>query len=419
MSASDTDSALVESDDSSPIESFDPFTPGFRDNPYPYYHRQRANDPVHWLEATNNWHLTRYADAVAVLKDRRFGRDTSSILSPEQQAQIPEAFQPLFRMFGYWLAMYNPPEHGRLQKVLQGRLTRKYVESLSPYIEGIVTDKLDKVIPAGKMDFIADFARDIPLAVIAKLLGVPAEMCPQLDKWSASILRAADLMPTPADFVQGTQTVLELYDYFRKLAEEKRRQPEDDLISTLVEAQERGDILDEEEMLANCAMMVIAGGETTASVIGTGMLSLLRNPDQLEKIRTDPTLYRSAVEELLRYEPPVQMTHRVAFEDIDFAGKRICKGQRVNIWVGAVNRDPAQFPDPDQLDLTRSPNVHLSFGHGIHGCIGHALAHAELQIVFRIVFERLSHIELQTEQPTWNETVINRSLKNLPLSFST
>jgi len=269
------------------------------------------------------------------------------------------------------------------------------------------------------MDFITDFARDIPLAVIAKLLGVPVEICPQLDKWSASMLRAADLAPTPADLAQAAQTVRELYDYFRQLADARRRQPEDDLISTLVEAQERGDILDEEEMLANCAMMVMAGGETTASVIGTGMLSLLRNPDQLEKIRTDPTLYRSAVEELLRYEPPVQMTHRVAFEDIDFAGKRICKGQRVNIWVGAVNRDPAQFPDPDQLDLTRSPNVHLSFGHGIHGCIGHALAHAELQIVFRIVFERLSHIELQTEQPTWNETVINRSLKNLPLSFST
>jgi len=146
------------------------------------------------------------------------------------------------------------------------------------------------------------------------------------------------------------------------------------------------------------------------------MLSLLRNPDQLEKLRTDPN--RSAVEELLRYEPPVQMTHRVAFEEIEIADKTIRKGERVNVWLGAANRDPAQFPDPDRLNLARNPNAHLSFGHGIHGCLGHALAYAELQIVFKAFLGRLSHIELQTEQLTWQETVVNRALKSLPLSFS-
>ncbi|MCZ6635230.1 MAG: cytochrome P450 [bacterium] len=424
MSASNTDIALNESDDpvETPIKSFNPFTPEFRANPYPYYHRQRAADPVHWRgrEASGvySWDLTRYVDAMVVLKDRRFGRDVSSILSPEQLAPIPEAFQPLFRMLSYWLPMYDPPKHTRLQKVFQGKFTRKYLETLHPHIEGIVNDLLDTVQPAGKMDFMADFAKPVPMAVMARILGVPLDMCPQLCEWSASILRAVDLAPTGADFVQGTQTVLELYEYFRKLVDERRRQPNEDLISTLVEAEKQGDILNEEEILANCAIMVMAGGETTATLIGTGMLTLLRHPDQLEKLRADSTLYRSAVEELLRYESPVQMTHRVAFEDVDLADKTIRRGERVNVWVGAVNRDPEQFPDPDRLDLARHPNAHLAFGHGIHTCLGYALAHVELQIAFKTLLRRLSHIELQTEHLEWQETVVIRELKSLPLSFS-
>ena len=404
-------------------QAFNPYTPEFRANPYPFYHEQRVRNPVHWRgklsSGVNSWDVTGYEEAVAVLNDDRLGREVWKVVPPEQLARIPEALQPLFQMFRNWLPMYDPPEHTRLQGVLRRKFTRQYIESLYPYIERIVNDVLDEVSSADTIDFVADFARQIPIAVMAKILGVPIDMRPQLNEWSAEILRAIEFEPRFPDLLQGTQAVAGMYEYFKTQVEERRRQPTDDLISVLVEAKEQGDILNEDEILANCVLMVMAGGESTASLIGTGMLALLRNPDQLEKLRTDPTLYHSACEELIRYEPPAHVTHRIAFEDVEIAGQTIRRGERVNVWMGAINRDPAKFPDPDRLDLSRDPNPHLGFGHGVHACLGYFLAHAELEITFKTLLKRVSHFELQTEQPEWQETIMVRALKSLPISFST
>ncbi len=393
-------------------ELFDPHSPQFRVDPYAFYRRLREVDPVHW--ADGSWYLTRYADTVEVLKDPRFGLEIRSTL-PTQQPREPGPYQPLSRLFDNWMLLRDPPDHTRLRGLVSKAFTPRVVERLHPFVEGIANELIDRVQYAVVMDLIADFALPLPVIAIAELLGAPPEDRDLFKMWSVPIARALDPNLTPAIAEEATRATLESEEYYRKMVAERRKNPKDDLTSDLIAAEEQGDKLSEDELLATCSLVLGAGHETTTNLIGNGTLALLRHPEQLEKLRNNPGLIQPAVEELLRYDSPVQMVHRLALEDVQIGDQVIRRGESVNILLGAANRDPERFPDPDQLDLTRENNHHLSFSHGIHFCVGAALARAEGQIAIQTLLRRMPNLELQSETLEWMENIRLRGLKSLPV----
>jgi cytochrome P450 len=270
------------------------------------------------------------------------------------------------------------------------------------------------------MDLITDFAFPLPVMVIAELLGAPIENHAQFRQWAQSFIAVIDLQQTEEEesYHRGRQAALEVSAYLQQLIAAKRRRPQDDLLSTLIAIEAEGERLSEAELLATCLLLLLAGHETTVNLIGNGMLALLRHPEQLAILRTNPPYLPTAIEELLRYDSPVQLTTRYAMVDTDMDGRMIRQGEQVCLVLGAANRDPEQFPDPDRLDITRSPNRHLSFGLGVHFCLGAFLARLEALIAFEVLLQRLANVDLQVETPEWRETIALRGLKTLPVSFS-
>jgi cytochrome P450 len=277
---------------------------------------------------------------------------------------------------------------------------------------------LDQVQAAGQMDVIGDLAYPLPAIVIAELLGVPVADRDRFKVWSdafAAFLDGSTL--TPETQLHAMGCIGEFVQYFRAMVQERRAHPRDDLLQALIAAEERGDTLTEEELLSNCVLLIAAGHETTTNLIGNGLLALLRHPDQLQQLKHDPSLGQSAVNELLRYESPVQLTDRIATEDLDLGGIQVSAGQYVTVVIGAANRDPAQFPDPDRLDIRRQDNRHLAFGYGIHFCLGAALARLEGQVALTTMLRRLQGMRLATEEPAWRHSVVFRALETLPITF--
>jgi cytochrome P450 len=289
---------------------------------------------------------------------------------------------------------------------------------MRPQIHEIVDESINKVRDTGVMDIVVDLSCPLPVIVIARMLGVPAEDSSKLGQWSNEMSRIIDPLMSLEDYDQLNQVAVEFTDYFRDLIVERRKTPKEDLISALIAARDQGDKLSEDELLSVCMVLFVTGEETTVHTIGNGMLALLRHPDQMELLRRNPIIIQSAVEEILRYDSPVQQTARIAMEDVEIGGKTIRAGENVLVSFGAANRDPAQFSKPDQLNLIRDENHHLAFGDSIHYCLGAALARLQGQIAINTLMQRLPDLKLNTDKLEWRKNINIRGLKSLPVSFT-
>jgi hypothetical protein len=397
------------------LATFDPRAPAFVADPYPFYARLRERAPVRLVPATNSWWITRYADARQVLQDKRFGKGWMGAMPGGQASQSVEALggAPLPPS----MLFQDPPDHTRLRALVNRAFTPRVVDALRPRIERIAGELLDRVIRQGHADLVADFAVPLPAIVIAELLGVPAADREQFKSWSTALALALDVTQPPEVRTQANDASRELTSYFATLLQERRRQPQADLLSDLLAVEEQGDRLSRGELLAMGNLLLVAGHETTTNLIASGMLALLQHPDQLTLLRQRPELLPSAVEEVLRYESPVQRVGRIALEPVVVGDTEIAAGQVVAAVVAAANRDQAVFADPDRLDVTRRGNQHLAFGHGIHFCLGAPLARTEGQIAFATLLQRLPDLELATTTPEWSGNTTIRSLRRLPVRF--
>jgi cytochrome P450 len=360
--------------------------------------------------------LTRYADIVSVLRSPHASAERAEIAS----RRVPAEFQELFTTRKDSMLNADPPRHTRLRLLVNKAFTPGAVAALGPFIQRFVDDVLDTVGPRGRMDVIRDLAYPLPATVIAEMLGVPHEDRDRFKRWSDDTTALAGNLPgnLPEDVLRrAVEGMRELRAYFAGIVAQRRVEPRDDLISALVKAQEEGERLNEAELLANVVLLLNAGHETTTNLIGNGTLALLRHPDQLRRLREDPALIPTAVEELLRYDSPVQFTSRVLKADLTLGGEQLRAGQTVLLLLGAANRDPAQFPDPDRLDVGRADNKHLSFGLGSHFCLGAPLARLEGRIVFEMLLRRLPGLRLAGPAPVYRQNFNLRGLEALEVAF--
>ncbi len=391
---------------------FDPMDGDFLADPYPTYHRLRDEDPVH-LSHLGFWVLTRYEDVVAVLRDPRFAKEAMIAAVAARLGIVPGTI-------GLSMLDRDPPDHTRLRGLVSKAFTPRMVERLRPRIQQIVDGLLARVAGAGSMDLIEEFAYPIPVAVICELLGVPVQNHEQFKAWSLDIARGLDavMLPVDSEVARRSGTArFALADYFHRLIAARRASPRDDLLSALIAAEEAGDTLSEDELLASCILLLVAGHETTVNLIGNGTLALLRHPAELRRLRENPALIAGAVEELLRYDGPVQRTARMPSTTVTIGGRTIEPGEMVMPFMGAADRDPAQFPDPDRLDITRSDNRHVAFGMGIHFCLGAPLARLEGQIAINTLVQRLPGLALATEKPEYRQSLTLRGLTALRVAF--
>ncbi|MCA1646936.1 MAG: cytochrome P450 [Chloroflexi bacterium] len=375
----------------------------FREDPYPLYRYLHAAAPVQWNDVLGAWTLVRYADVVEALTDAR--------LSADRTAEPDDGYTMARSML-----VSDPPDHTRLRGLVQKAFTPRMIEQLRPRISSIVRELIDRVATSGgPFDVIADLAYPLPVVVIAELLGVPPEDRETFRDWSADLAASLDPLVTAELMERATQARDGLHSYLRGVIAERRRAPRSDLISALVAVEERGQVLSEPELVVMCTLLLIAGHETTVNLIGNGVLALLSQPDQVAMLRASPALIGTAVEELLRFDSPVQMTGRVAAVPLDFGGQHIAAGQFVLPLLGAANRDAAQFALPDRLDLARTPNPHVGFGRGIHFCLGAPLARLEGQMAIGALVHRFPNLQL-AGTPVRRDQITLRGLKSLPVA---
>ncbi|UQR61924.1 cytochrome P450 [Bradyrhizobium sp. C-145] len=375
-------------------------------------------DPIH-VTPFGQFVTSRHADVSLVLRDRRFGKDFVERSKRRYSEKIMD--EPVFRSMSHWMLQADPPDHTRLRGLVVKAFTARRVEDMRPRIQEIVDQTIDAVIDRGHMDLIADFAFRLPVTIICDMLGIPEEHRETFYKSSRDGGRLLDPVPlSPEEISQGNAGNLMAQMYFQQLFELRRRNPGDDLITQLVQAEEDGNKLTNEELTANIILLFGAGHETTVNLIGNGLLALHRNPDQLALLKARPELMVGAIEEFLRYDSSVQMTGRVALEDIDdLGGVKIPKGETVLCLLGSANRDPAVYPDrPGRLDVTRQNVKPLSFGGGIHFCLGAQLARIEAEIAIATLLRRLPDLRIDdVVNPQWRPTFVLRGLTRLPASW--
>ncbi|HEX6386806.1 MAG TPA: cytochrome P450 [Anaerolineae bacterium] len=388
---------------------FDPRMPEFRANPYPFYDMLRTYAPVFYWETWGMWFLTRHDDCNALLRDNRLGH--GELIEP------PPRQRPLFEMQSRWMLVKNPPDHTRLRSLVHKAFTPRMIERLRDTIQDITDRLLDEVQDRGEMDLITALAYPLPVTVIASMLGVPTADHDRFHGWSNALARSLDLTDDPVVYDRASDAAVAFTDYMRHLVNERRDRPQDDLLSALIGAEEAGDRLTTEELYATCTLLLTAGHETTINLIGNGTLALLYHPDQMQKLRDDPDLIQSAIEELLRYDSPVQLTARVALTDLKVRDQTIRRGQQVSFMLGAANRDAEVFAEADRLNITRKPNPHLAFGSGIHYCLGAPLARLEGQIAIDTLLRRMPNLALATDSPQYNDNYVLRGLATLPVTF--
>jgi len=396
----------------------------FLRDPYPVYDQLRTHDPIFWSAENEYWMITRYADLISHIQDNRLSSNRIGAHADRMPREAKEYFRPLFSAVSSWMLMIDPPDHTRLRGLVSKAFTPAVVENMRGLVRKLVDDKVATVKQQGRMDIMKDLANPLPAIVIAEMLGVSGADQQQFKAWSDDIAmglggidsaRSKEELFAMYDVAQ--KSFLSLAGYFREKVSELRLKPRENLLSALIQAEERGDRLTEHELFANCVLLMIAGHETTTNLIGNGVLALLRNPEQKETLTLNPELIVSAVEELLRYDSPVQKMARLALQDFEIAGKQIKQGQLVCFSFAAGNRDPEQFSAPAQLDIARRPNRHLAFGHGLHYCVGAALARLEGQIAVNRILSSLPGIKLETEDLEWNRNLTLRGLKSLPVVF--
>jgi cytochrome P450 len=384
-------------------------------NPYPLYHRLRSEAPIYWDPFLHAWVVTRYTDVISVFQ--RFSSQRTP--SPEQlEALGLSTLKPLAEVMVRQMLFLDPPAHGRVRGLASKAFTPRRVEALRLHIQDITDSLLDAVQEKGHMDVIADLAYPLPAIVTAEMLGVPSSDWKQLTAWSADFAQVlGNFQHNPDHARRVLRSLEEMTAYFQAAVRNSERYPREGLVNGLVTAELDGDRLTEEEVVANLIVTMVGGQETTTNLIGNGLLTLLRHPDQLKRLRADYSLIPSAVEELLRYESPSQHTARLAPDDVMLGGKLIRKRQAVYAIMGAANRDPERFPEPDRLDLGRQDNRHVAFAWGAHFCFGAALARIEGQVAFETVLRRLPGLSLVPEPVKWRENLGLRGLTTLPVTF--
>lgn len=406
---------------------FNPLSPDFIRDPYPSYDKLRTHAPVLHLPALNGYLVSRNADAALVLRDKRFGKDyvtritrrfgPEALNEPVYRAMVNE---PVYRAMGRWMLTQDPPDHTRLRGLVVKAFTARRVEDMRPKIQAIVDDSIDRVIGQGRMDLISDFAFRLPVIVICDMLGIPEtdrEIFFKRERTGGRLLDPVPLSRAEIDEANAAHANSEAY--FQRLFDLRRREPGDDLTTQLVQAEEAGSKLSNEELTANIILLFGAGHETTVNLIGNALLALHRNPDQLELLKSNLSLMPNAIEEFLRYDSSVQLTYHVAMEDVEIGGVKIPQGDNVMCLLGSANHDPAVYPDhPDRLDITR-PNVRpLSFGGGIHFCLGAQLARLEAEVALTTLLRRIPNLRIDdVENPKWRPTFVLRGLKELPASW--
>ena len=392
------------------MEMFDFGNPAFRANPYPAYRFLRQMAPV-WKMPAGQWIVSTHAGCTAVLRDARFGREDGTELTPEM------AREPAIASLSRMMLLRDPPAHTRLRGLVSKAFTARRMEALRPRVTAIVDGLIDAVQDQGGMDIMRDFAKKLPVTVICDMLGIPdTDRAPFM---ADNEVRGRILDPVPlsrAELDQANEGVLATQAYFRTLFAYRRKNPGDDLTSALLAAREENDALTDDEALANIGLLFVAGHETTTNLIGNGLLALHRNPEQLQKLQADPGLIPNAVEELLRYDSPVQLTGRMALQDADLQGQKIAKGEHVITLLGAANRDPAAYEgDPELLDVGRAGVRAISFGGGIHHCLGAQLARIEGEIALSRLLMRLPGLRLaDVEVVDWKPTITLRGPRSLP-----
>ena len=390
--------------------SYNPLSDCTAQDPYPVYAALRARAPVHRSRLLNAWLVTRHADVDAILRDhRRFGNDPrKGALSTRQRAILPPADE-------FTMLFLDPPDHTRLRALVNKAFSQRAVNALESRTRAILGSLLDDIAEPAGFDLVTAVARPLPSMVIAEMLGVPTQDRDRFRIWSAQRARLLEPMITRREREAGEAASREFDAYFRSLIEQRRATPRDDIVSALAAAQVEGERLNERETLNMLRLLLIAGNETIVHLIGNGMLALLRHPDELQRLRDDPTLIPAAVEELLRFDAPVQTDFRRVLTDCELNGSSLRKRDNVALFLGAANRDPDVFDDPDRLDVGRRRGSHLSFGRGIHHCLGALLARLQGRAVFETLLERFSQISLLAERPRFRKGIVLRGLQSLPL----
>ena len=388
--------------------AYNPLSDRTVQDPYPIYAALRARAPVHRSTLLNAWLFTRHADVDAILRDhRRFANDPrKGTLSPRQRALLPPAEE-------LTLLFIDPPDHARLRALVTRAFTQRAVNALEPRIRAVLGALLDGIADPGAFDLMQAVARPLPVMAIAEMLGVPAGDRDRFGVWSARRARMLEPTISPRERAAGVEAGQAFDAWFRPIIEQRAAAPRDDIVSALVQAREEGGRLSERETLNMLRLLVIAGNETTANLIGNGMLALLRNPGELRRLRDDPGLIPAAVDELLRFDSPVQTDFRRVLADCEVNGFPLRARDNLVLSLGAANRDPAAFADPDRLDVGRRPGAHLSFGRGIHHCLGAALARLEGRIAFEMLLERFPRIELLDSRPRFRGGIVLRGLESL------
>lgn len=384
-------------------------------DPYPLYHRLQREDPVHWDPFLHAWVVTRYTDVVVVLQN--FSANCAPL--PERLEQMGlQHMDAIARTMVQQMLFMDPPTHTRLRALCSVAFTPHRVEALRAHIQEIVDTLLESHLDAGEIELMADFANRLPAIVSAEMLGVPSSDHERLKSWSADFAEIlGNFQHNPGCTKRMLHTLNEMGSYFRQKIREQREHQSNGLIHALLTAELDGQRLSEDSIVANCILLLVGAQETTPNLIGNGMLSLLRNPDQFEKLRSDLSLMPLAIEEMLRYEAPSQHTTRLAPYDMELRGKRIRKGESVIAVMGAANRDPERYRDPDRFDITRRDNKHLAFGAGTHFCFGAPLGRMEGTIAFNTILRRANELHLQPGPLVWRENLGLRGLSALPLSF--
>lgn len=396
---------------------YDLFSPAFKADPFATFARMRQDDPIYAHHAPNGstiWYVTRYEDVVAMLRDNvHFVKDIRHALPPEQLN--PARRTNTHQLINENMLFADPPDHTRLRGLVNQAFTPRRIENLRPRLQQFAHTLLDRVTPFGQMDLIADYALPLPVAMIADLLGIPEGDREQVAEWSQAIISPGS---RGHSYKVRKQKIKGLLAYLSALFKERELRPRDDLITALVQAESSGDRLSETELSSMVALLIVTGHETTVNLIGNGAFALIQNPEQLALLQENPTLWGPAVEELLRYDGPVETsTTRWVGQTVVYKGHTMQRGDVVRLVFSSANRDTAAFPYPDHLDIGRSENKHLAFGLGIHYCLGAPLARLEGEIALHTLFSRFPHLQLLTNpnRLTWRSGVLFRGLNHLYL----
>jgi cytochrome P450 len=393
---------------------YDPWSAEFVADPYPAYEVLRRESPVFFHEPTGQWVITRYADVDALLRDRRLGRSYLHVATHEEFGRPPEPefLAPFWDLVRAGMLDVEPPVHTRLRRLVSKAFTARMVEGLRPMIRRLAEELVGGLVDKGGGDLLAEVAEPLPVTVIAEMLGIPAADRHLLRPWSADICGMYELNPSPEAQRTAVRGAVEFSGYLRDLARSRAAAPRDDLISALARVADEGDRLTEDELIGTCVLLLNAGHEATVNATGNAWWSLFRNADELARLRADHTLVPAAIEELLRYDTPAPMFERWVLEDVDVGGVRIPRGSEVALQFASANRDPAVFPDPDVLNLTRDPVPHITFGLGVHYCLGAPLARIELAESFGAVL-RLAPQLSPVAEPAWKPGFVLRGLTAL------